>query len=78
MLSLETQVAGELVENGLNALAYHAGMSSTAREMAQDQWSRNKVQIIVGTIAFGLGISKPDVRFVLHHTLSKVRDTGCN
>jgi superfamily II DNA helicase RecQ len=45
---------------------YHAGMSSEERKNAQNSWSRGEVDVIVATIAFGLGIDKPDVRYVIH------------
>jgi ATP-dependent DNA helicase Q1 len=45
------------------------------REKVHMRWSKNKLQVIVGTVAFGMGINKPDVRFVIHHSLSKSMET---
>lgn len=57
--------------NGINALAYHAGMESGTRSENQDRFLFKKVDVIVATIAFGMGIDKPDVRFVIHYDMSK-------
>ena len=56
---------------GITAKAYHSDVSDTAKESIHRSWMRNRTQVVVATIAFGLGINKPDVRFVLHHSLSK-------
>lgn len=69
------QVAKELRDRGIFADHYHADMDATARESVHVRWSANKLQIIVGTVAFGMGINKPDVRFVIHHSLSKSMET---
>lgn len=69
------QVASELCERGISADYYHADMDENAREKVHMRWSKNKLQIIVGTVAFGMGINKPDVRFVIHHSLSKSMET---
>ncbi|XP_073112990.1 ATP-dependent DNA helicase Q-like 2 isoform X3 [Elaeis guineensis] len=69
------QVAKELRERGISADYYHADMDVTAREKVHLCWSKNKLQVIVGTVAFGMGINKPDVRFVIHHSLSKSMET---
>ncbi|XP_016201261.1 mediator of RNA polymerase II transcription subunit 34 [Arachis ipaensis] len=69
------QVAKELRERGIKANYYHADMDVNAREKVHMWWSSNKLQVIVGTVAFGMGINKPDVRFVIHHSLSKSMET---
>lgn len=69
------QVAAELHERGIAADYYHADMDVNAREKVHTWWSKNKLQVIVGTVAFGMGINKPDVRFVIHHSLSKSMET---
>lgn len=57
--------------NGVKALPYHAGFDAKKREQAQDDFVMDRAQIIVATIAFGMGIDKPDVRFVIHHDVPK-------
>nr|XP_009397795.1 PREDICTED: mediator of RNA polymerase II transcription subunit 34 isoform X1 [Musa acuminata subsp. malaccensis] len=69
------QVAKELRGRGISADHYHADMDVIAREKVHLLWSKNKLQVIVGTVAFGMGINKPDVRFVIHHSLSKSMET---
>ncbi|XP_027914837.1 mediator of RNA polymerase II transcription subunit 34 isoform X1 [Vigna unguiculata] len=69
------QVAKELRERRISADYYHADMDVNAREKVHMRWSNNKLQVIVGTVAFGMGINKPDVRFVIHHSLSKSMET---
>ncbi|KAL0324065.1 UNVERIFIED_CONTAM: ATP-dependent DNA helicase Q-like 2 [Sesamum calycinum] len=69
------QVAKELRERGISADYYHADMDVHAREKVHMRWSSGKLQVIVGTVAFGMGINKPDVRFVVHHSLSKSMET---
>lgn len=69
------QVAKELRQRGISADYYHADMDAKARESVHLRWSTNKLQVIVGTVAFGMGINKPDVRFVIHHSLSKSLET---
>ncbi|CAF2593081.1 unnamed protein product [Rotaria sp. Silwood2] len=58
-------------QSDIKAGCYHAGLSSTARTQVHEQWLKNQVHVICATIAFGMGIDKPDVRFVIHHSLSK-------
>ncbi len=60
------EVAELLVENGINADFYHAGLPSDLRDKKQNSWSSGETRIIVSTNAFGMGIDKPDVRFVIH------------
>ncbi|KAI7752729.1 hypothetical protein M8C21_033824 [Ambrosia artemisiifolia] len=69
------QVAKELRERGVSADYYHADMDVNAREKVHMRWSNTKLQVIVGTVAFGMGINKPDVRFVIHHSLGKSMET---
>lgn len=64
-------VAQDLKAKGISAYPYHAHLDGNYRQDVHRRWVRNEIQIIVATIAFGLGINKPDVRFVMHHTLSK-------
>lgn len=65
------QLAEILRVNGVNALAYHAGMDASTRGKHQDMFLMEDVDVIVATIAFGMGIDKPDVRFVIHHDIPK-------
>lgn len=60
-----------LVANGISAVAYHAGLDSKTRANRQDQFLMEKVDVIVATIAFGMGIDKPDIRFVMHYNIPK-------
>ncbi|MDP2656659.1 MAG: DNA helicase RecQ [bacterium] len=64
-------LAVALNKEGHKATAYHAGMSSDERKKAQDRFKKDQVSIIVATIAFGMGIDKPDVRLVIHYSLPK-------
>ncbi len=64
-------LAADLVEHGFKALPYHAGLENSARKEAQERFIRDEVPIIVATIAFGMGIDKPDVRLVVHYTLPR-------
>lgn len=57
--------------NQINALAYHAGMDAATRSENQDAFLHEKVDVIVATIAFGMGIDKPDIRFVIHYDIPK-------
>jgi ATP-dependent DNA helicase RecQ len=65
------ELAQLLVANGIKALSYHAGMDGHQRSSVQDQFLMQDVDVIVATIAFGMGIDKPDVRFVIHHDIPK-------
>ena len=65
------QIAEWLCKNGRDALAYHAGMPAEVRQLHQQRFLREEGIIIVATIAFGMGIDKPDVRFVAHLSLPK-------
>nr|XP_027201341.1 ATP-dependent DNA helicase Q-like 1 [Dermatophagoides pteronyssinus] len=63
-----------LKTKNVSAAMYHAGMSAAARKSVQTHWMANRMKIIVATIAFGMGIDKPDVRFVIHLALPKSLD----
>jgi len=65
------KISQQLNENGFKSLPYHAGLSNEIRRQNQELFSKDKVNIIVATIAFGMGIDKPDVRLIIHHTFSK-------
>ena len=65
------ELAETLKVNGISVLPYHAGMDTAVRSQNQDMFLMEKVQIIVATIAFGMGIDKPDVRFVIHYDMPK-------
>ncbi|MBP5473820.1 MAG: DNA helicase RecQ, partial [Bacteroidales bacterium] len=65
------EIAETLVVNGIKALPYHAGMDSATRSKNQDMFLMEEVDVIVATIAFGMGIDKPDVRFVIHYDIPK-------
>lgn len=63
------ELHADLAHEGYSSRPYHAGLSETERNQNQDAFIRDDVDIIVATIAFGMGINKPDVRFVIHHDL---------
>lgn len=65
------ELAELLQVNGIRALPYHAGMDSTTRTQNQDAFLLEKIDVIVATIAFGMGIDKPDVRYVIHYDIPK-------
>ncbi|MDY7394272.1 RecQ family ATP-dependent DNA helicase [Aureibaculum sp. 2210JD6-5] len=65
------EVANVLKVNGIKALPYHAGLDGKTRAKHQDMFLMEDVDVIVATIAFGMGIDKPDVRFVIHHDIPK-------
>lgn len=65
------ELAEVLQVNGINALPYHAGMDASTRARHQDSFLMEETHVIVATIAFGMGIDKPDVRFVVHHDIPK-------
>jgi len=64
-------VAETLIKFGINAHYYHAGMPKDLRKSVQIDWLTDKINVIVCTIAFGLGVNKPNVRFVIHHSMPK-------
>jgi ATP-dependent DNA helicase RecQ len=65
------ELAETLQANGINAVAYHAGLDAKTRSERQDQFLNEDVQVIVATIAFGMGIDKPDIRYVIHYNIPK-------
>jgi bloom syndrome protein len=65
------ELAEKLRERGIRAHHFHASMDPTEKHQVQRDWQAGKHQVVVATIAFGMGIDKPDVRFVIHHTMPK-------
>ena len=65
------ELAAMLMANGIKAVAYHAGLDAKLRAKRQDEFLNEDVDVIVATIAFGMGIDKPDVRFVIHYNIPK-------
>ncbi|MBV8254655.1 MAG: DNA helicase RecQ [Chitinophaga sp.] len=65
------ELADMLVANNIKAVAYHAGLDPATRAQRQDMFLHEDVEVIVATIAFGMGIDKPDVRFVIHYNIPK-------
>ncbi|MEO1507628.1 MAG: DNA helicase RecQ [Cyanobacteria bacterium J06633_23] len=65
------EISFRLKQDGISALPYHAGLSAQERQENQEQFIRDNVRVIVATIAFGMGINKPDVRFVIHYDLPR-------
>jgi ATP-dependent DNA helicase RecQ len=64
-------VAEDLRRSGIKAGAYHAKLSAADRAKQQERFSRDEIKVMVATVAFGMGVDKPDVRFVIHHDLPK-------
>ena len=65
------EIAETLQVNGINALPYHAGLDQKTRILNQDAFIMDDCNVIVATIAFGMGIDKPDIRYVIHHDIPK-------
>ncbi|OYU96100.1 MAG: recombinase RecQ [Bacteroidetes bacterium B1(2017)] len=63
------EIAAYLIEHGINASFYHAGLTAELRQSRQDNWIKNKTRIMVCTNAFGMGIDKPDCRLVIHYEI---------
>jgi ATP-dependent DNA helicase RecQ len=68
------EIAARLSADGLRALPYHAGLDAETRRANQDAFIRDDAQVIVATVAFGMGINKPDVRWVVHYDLPKTME----
>ncbi|HOL74081.1 MAG TPA: ATP-dependent DNA helicase RecQ, partial [Bacteroidales bacterium] len=72
MMRKTTEKIAEMIQaNGFKALPYHAGLSGAVRRQTQDLFLRQDVDIIVATIAFGMGIDKPDIRYIIHYDMPK-------
>ena len=69
------EIAAALAERSMDAVPYHAGLAARERELIQDDIMEGRAEVIVGTIAFGMGIDKPDVRFVFHLDVSDSVDS---
>jgi len=65
------EVASQLRKRQIAAHCYHANMDTKTRSQVHHEWAKNELQVVVATVAFGMGIDKPDVRFVIHHSMSK-------
>ena len=65
------EVASQLTKRHIAAHCYHANMEPQTRSHVHREWAKNELQVVVATVAFGMGIDKPDVRFVIHHSMSK-------
>lgn len=65
------EIAGKLAAKGLNSRCYHAGLPLDERQTVQDLFIKDEVEIVVATVAFGMGIDKPNVRFVVHYEIPK-------
>ncbi|XP_033845066.1 ATP-dependent DNA helicase Q1 [Periophthalmus magnuspinnatus] len=64
-------VSSELQKQDIVAYPYHSNMDAKDKSRVHRKWTSNKIQVVVATVAFGMGIDKPNVRFVIHHTISK-------
>ncbi len=65
------EIAGQLEADGVQAAAYHAGLPAGVRQSVQDRFLADELQVVVATVAFGMGIDKPNVRFVVHYDLPR-------
>jgi ATP-dependent DNA helicase RecQ len=68
------ELSAQLAGDGVRALPYHAGLDAQTRRVNQDAFIRDDAQVIVATVAFGMGINKPDVRWVVHYDLPKTME----
>ncbi|XP_015771239.1 PREDICTED: ATP-dependent DNA helicase Q1-like [Acropora digitifera] len=64
-------ISSSLMSRGIKAACYHGDLDGPSRSYVHNAWMKNAIQVVVATVAFGMGIDKPDVRFVIHHSLSK-------
>lgn len=64
-------LAEKLLQHGISCVSYHAGLTDQARRLVQEDWTKGKFNVVVATIAFGMGIDKADCRFVIHYSLPK-------
>lgn len=64
-------LAAELIKRNIQVRPYHASLDAERRTKIHTKWLNGDIQAVVATVAFGMGIDKPDVRFVIHHTISK-------
>ena len=64
-------MAEKLCRDGIKSVSYHAGLNDSDRKRIQDNWIKNRHHVICATIAFGMGIDKSDVRFVIHYSMPK-------
>lgn len=65
------KITAELADRGLRVAAYHAGLAGSVRDRVQERFLRDDLQIVVATVAFGMGIDKPNLRFVVHHDMPR-------
>ena len=68
------ELSGLLWQNGIEGVYYHGGMNASEREQAQESWMEDVFDVVIATTAFGMGINKPDVRFVFHHDIPESLD----
>lgn len=68
-------IAAELHKRGIKAKPYYSDLQAERRTKIHENWLNGSIQVVVATISFGMGIDKPDVRFVIHHTISKSMDS---